>query len=150
LEVVDLRNNMETTIKKWKRIFEVIMANFHFHHHRNKPTYKDKWGSLYGDYKKIHDYQNVTCHNEEYWDMSTKDKVSHGLLTNFSKVFFELIDIFMNNRPCFNPPHSRDFMNPNDDVYRVVFFHDFSPCEKLGSNEEFNCEKTMERNDHPL
>jgi mannose/fructose/N-acetylgalactosamine-specific phosphotransferase system component IIB len=66
LEVVDSRNNMETTIKKWKHIFEVIMANLHFHHHCNKPTYKDKWGSLYGDYKKIHDYQNVTCHNAEY------------------------------------------------------------------------------------
>jgi hypothetical protein len=47
LEVVDSRNNMETKIKKWKHIFEVIMANFHFHHHRNKPIYKVKWGSLY-------------------------------------------------------------------------------------------------------
>jgi predicted metal-dependent RNase len=47
LEVVDLRDNMETTITKWKHIFEVIMVNFHFHHHYNRPTYKDKWGSLY-------------------------------------------------------------------------------------------------------
>jgi hypothetical protein len=58
LEVVDLRDNMETTITKWKHISKGVMANFqsHYHHHRNIPTYKDKWGSLYGDYKKIRDY----------------------------------------------------------------------------------------------
>jgi hypothetical protein len=44
LEVVDSRDNMETIITKWKHIFEVIMVSFHFHHHRNRPTYKDKWG----------------------------------------------------------------------------------------------------------
>jgi hypothetical protein len=27
---------------------------------------------------------------------------------------FEFIDIFMNNRLCFNPLHSRDFMNPKN------------------------------------
>jgi hypothetical protein len=41
-------------------------------------------------------------------------------------------------------------MNPNDDVYCVVFFHDFSPCENLGFNEEFNCEKAMERDASPF
>ncbi len=56
----------------------------------------------------------------------------------------------MNSKPCFNPPHLRDFMNPNDDVYCVVFFHDFSPCENLGFNEEFNCEKAMERDASPF
>jgi hypothetical protein len=67
---------METTITKWKCIFEVIMENFHFHHHYDEPTCKDKWEALYGNYKKIHYYQNVTSHNEEYWDMFVKDKVS--------------------------------------------------------------------------
>jgi len=36
LEVdVDSRDNMETTITKWKHIFLVVTANFHSHHHRN-------------------------------------------------------------------------------------------------------------------
>ncbi len=88
LEVdVDSRNNMEITIKKLKHISKVIMANFHYHHHCNGPTYKDKWGSFYGDYKKIHEYQNVTCHNEEYQNMSVKNKVSQGLSKNFNNVF---------------------------------------------------------------
>jgi hypothetical protein len=105
---------------------------------------------LYGDYKKIHDYQNVSNHNEEYHDMSIKDKVLQGLLRNFSRVCFELIDIFMNSKHCFNPPHSRDFMNPNDDVYYVVFFHDFSPCENMGSNEKLNCEEALEKDASPF
>jgi diaminopimelate decarboxylase len=35
---VDSRNNMETTIRKWKHIFEVVMANSRSHHHHNRPT----------------------------------------------------------------------------------------------------------------
>ncbi len=105
----DSKDNMETTITKWKHISKVVMANSHSHHHHNEPTYKDKWGSFYGDYNKIHDYQNVICHNEEYWNMSMKNKVSQGLSKNCSKVFFELIDIFMNSRPCFKPPTFKRF-----------------------------------------
>jgi hypothetical protein len=56
----------------------------------------------------------------------------------------------MNKIPCFNLSHSRNFMNPNDDVYCVVFFHDFSPCENLRSNEEFNYEEAMGEMHHPL
>jgi hypothetical protein len=77
LEIVDLKDNMETTITKWKHISKGVMANSqsHYHHHHNIPTCKDKWGSLYGDYKKIHDYQSVIGHNEKYWDMFVEDKV---------------------------------------------------------------------------
>jgi len=46
-------------------------------------------------------------------------------------MFLELIDIFMNSRPCFNPLHLRDFMNLNDDVYCVVFFHVIFHCVKI-------------------
>jgi len=56
----------------------------------------------------------------------------------------------MNSKPCFNPSHSRDFVNPNDDVYHAIFFHDFSTCENLGSNEKLNCEKATERDASPF
>jgi hypothetical protein len=77
LEVVDLKDNMETKITKWKHIFKGIMANFqsHYYHHHNKPICKDKWRSFYGDYKKIHDYQSVINRNLKYWDMFVEDKV---------------------------------------------------------------------------
>jgi hypothetical protein len=150
LEVDDLTNNMETIITNWKRLSKVVMANSHFHHHYNGPTYKNKWVSLYGDYKKIHEFQSVTCHNEKYWDMFAKYRVSQGLPIFFSIMFFGFINIFMNSIPCFNPSHSKDFMNPNDDVYHAIFFHDFSTCENLGFNEKLNCEEAMERNASPF
>jgi hypothetical protein len=43
---------MQTTITKWKCIFEIGMAYSHSHHHHNEPTCKDKWRSLYADLKK--------------------------------------------------------------------------------------------------
>ncbi len=41
-------------------------------------------------------------------------------------------------------------MNSNDDVYWTVFFHDSSPCENLGFNEELNCKEAMGRNASPF
>ncbi len=64
-------------------------------------------------------------------------------------MYFDLIDIFMNSKTCFNPLHSRDFVN-FDDVYCAIFFHDFSPSENLGSNEELNCEDALEKYASPF
>jgi len=51
---------------KWKHIAKLVMANVNVeHHHNGSPTYKDKWGSLYGEYKKIHDYMNSIGHNKK-------------------------------------------------------------------------------------
>ncbi len=38
LEVVDLKDNMETFVKKWKRILEIVINNGRFEHHLNIPT----------------------------------------------------------------------------------------------------------------
>jgi hypothetical protein len=91
---------------------EVVMVNGHSEHHHNGPTCKDKWGPLYGEYKNIHDYISGTGHIEEYWEMSIKERTTQSLPKYFFKVYFELIDSFMHNKTYFNPPHSRDFMNP--------------------------------------
>jgi len=45
----------------------------------------------------------VTNHNENYWEMFVKYKATQGLSKNFNILFFELIDAFMNIKPCFNP-----------------------------------------------
>jgi hypothetical protein len=74
LIVVDFRN-METSITKWKHISTFFMPNGHSKHFHNG-TCNNKWGSFYGDYKKIIDYMGVIGHNEDYWEMSTKDKVT--------------------------------------------------------------------------
>jgi hypothetical protein len=51
----------------------------HFEHSYNKITYKAKWGSFYGDYKKIHDYMGVIKHNKKNKDMPIENKVAQGL-----------------------------------------------------------------------
>ncbi len=51
---------------KWKCIVKNIMANGHFEYHRNEIGCKNKWGFLFGNYKRIHDYMKGIDHNEEY------------------------------------------------------------------------------------
>ncbi len=51
---------------------------------------------------------------------------------------------------AFNPPHSRDFMIPNEDVYCAPPYHNSSPCENLKFNEELNNEKVVERDASPF
>jgi len=69
LIVVDFRDNMETSIKKWKCILTFIMTNGHFKHFHNETICKDKWGFSNGDCKKMNNYKDVTNHNEDYWKM---------------------------------------------------------------------------------
>ncbi len=119
LGLVDSRDNMETSITKWKRISTIVTGNGRFEHFHSGMAYKDKWGSLYGDYKNINAYKIVTCHNEDYWEMSTKNKLAQGLFGSFYKSYFAFIHDFMHNKPCFNPPHSQDLMDLKYDVYHT-------------------------------
>ncbi len=36
-------------------------------HMKNGFAYKDKWGSILKEFKKIFDYMFRTWHNEDYW-----------------------------------------------------------------------------------
>jgi len=83
-------------------------------------------------------------HNKKYWDMFAKEKITQGWPKNFSKMFFELINSFMSSKPCFNPPHMRDFMNLNDDVYHTPTYHVSSSCDDHEIIEEFNNEEVVE------
>jgi len=51
LDIVDSIKNMETIITKWKHIFELVMTNGQYVHHRNGTMCKGKWGFMYGNYK---------------------------------------------------------------------------------------------------
>jgi hypothetical protein len=103
-----------------------------FEHPCNVLACKDKTRSFYGKYKKIHNYMmNGTCHNEEYREMLIEDKIAQNLPKQFCKVFFKLMDSFMNNIPCFNPPHSWDFMNLKDDVYHTASYNDSSASDDI-------------------
>jgi hypothetical protein len=48
MDKVDPRDQFETTITKWKKIFVVVMNVDLFLHMRNGLACKDKLGSIYG------------------------------------------------------------------------------------------------------
>ncbi len=104
---------METLVTKWKCIIELVNTNGSFEHHHNEPTCKDKWGFLCGKYKNIHDYVSSMSHNKEYSEIYAKDKNMQSFPKHFRKMYFEFIDSFMSNKPCFNPPNSQGYMNPS-------------------------------------
>lgn len=61
-------------------------------------------------------------------------------------MYFELINSFMNNKPCFNPLHFQDFKNSNDDVYHAPPFQDFSLiCDDVECVEKLNNEEALEK-----
>ncbi len=47
--------------------------------HCNGSTCKDKWGTIYGNFKNIHDHMNGYGLDEEYWNMNLKHKIDLGL-----------------------------------------------------------------------
>ncbi len=89
----------------------------HKTHMGNIPTCKEKWTTVYGVYKRIPDQMVATCQNEIFWNMCATNRLTSNLPRLFNKSIFKMIDSFMNRRPIFEPPHSHDFMDPNDNVY---------------------------------
>lgn len=57
-------------------------------------------------------------HNEKYWNINPKDKFDLGLPKHFTKLYY-IFDLFMSDKCYIKPPHSQDFMKPNDDIYHV-------------------------------
>jgi len=53
--------------------------------------------------------------------MSTANRLASNLPRLFNKNIFEMIDLLMNNPPIFQLPHSRDFMDFNDNIYIPKF-----------------------------
>jgi hypothetical protein len=68
---------------------------------KNGPTYKKKWATIFGEYKKIQDYMVGTSHKEEFWNILPANRMALNLQRLFHKVIYEMIDAFMNSWPIF-------------------------------------------------
>jgi hypothetical protein len=88
---------------------------------RNGPACKEKWASIYDEYRRIQDYMVGTGHNEEKWSISPADKMAQDLPRVFVKSICEMMDAFKSSRPNFEPPQSQDFMDPNNNVFNPKF-----------------------------
>ncbi len=69
LGVVDSRDCFKSTIVKWKKIATLMMGCGHNAHVKNGPTCKEKWTTLYNDYKWIWDYMVEMGRKEKFLDM---------------------------------------------------------------------------------
>jgi hypothetical protein len=78
---------------------------------------RDKWQTLFGEYKKIFDYKGRTGNNEDYFRMASKRRKDLGLPVNFCSSQYRDMERFLSQRPCLNPPHQRDTLDDNDQVY---------------------------------
>jgi hypothetical protein len=78
---------------------------------KNGLACKEKWATIYGDYKRIQDYMGVMRQNDHFWSMFATNKLAYLSPVLFNKNIFKIIDSFMSNQPIFQPPHSRDFMD---------------------------------------
>jgi len=120
LDKLDPRDKFETFVAKWKKIFEVVMSASFSQYLRNGLAYKNKWGSILGDFKKLFNYMLGIGHNEDYWALSSQEKALHHLPHHFGCDMYEMIHDFMGNRPIFNPPHVRDMMDDGDENYKSI------------------------------
>ncbi len=50
---VDPWDQFQIVITKWKTVFVIIMNVGNSQHMKNDPTYKDKWGAISREFKKI-------------------------------------------------------------------------------------------------
>jgi hypothetical protein len=64
--LVDPQEQFETTIVKWGQFAKTITQDGNSLHPCNDSTCKDNWGSIYDDFKRIHDYMQSNGHNETY------------------------------------------------------------------------------------
>jgi hypothetical protein len=120
------------------------MALNHSAHAKNEPACKEKWTTLYIDYKRIRDYIIGMGHNEFFRNMSIIDKVSMNLLRMFNRSIYKMIDTFMKTRPIFQPSHFRDFMDPTDVVYNPLLHEEIKSVTVDGEGS-LMCEIDLEQ-----
>ncbi len=127
-----------------KKIIASVMASSHSAHVKNGPACKEKWTTLYIDYKWIQDYIVRMGHNEFFWNISIVDKVSMNLLKMFNKSIYEMIDTFMKTRSIFQLPHFRGFMDPIDAMYNPLL-HEEIEFVAVGGEGSSICEVDLEQ-----
>jgi hypothetical protein len=71
IDLVDLCDQFQRTVTKWKNIIVCVMDACCCQHVKNKPTYRNKWHDFNRDQKILFYYMVKIGHNEKYWLLST-------------------------------------------------------------------------------
>jgi hypothetical protein len=113
----DNRELMETAIQKWTKVANDVSKADFSSHYRGALACKDKWQTLFADFKKISDYKGATGNSEDYFHMANKRRKELTLPPNFCSSHFWEMEKFLGQRPCLNPPRQVDsFINDDDDI----------------------------------
>jgi hypothetical protein len=70
IDLVDLCDQFQTMVTKWKNIIECVMDACCCQHVRKKTTYRNKWHAFKRDFKILFYYMVKIGQNEEYWLLS--------------------------------------------------------------------------------
>jgi hypothetical protein len=100
----DNRNLMESAMKKWSKIATDVSNTGFSAHFRGAMVCKDKWQTLFADYKKISDYRSATRSREDYFHMPSKRRKELILPSNLCSFHFREMEKFLSQHPCLNPP----------------------------------------------
>ncbi len=66
LNKMDPQDQFQTMVTTWKKYSTKIMIVNFFQHTKNGPMCKNKWGSIFKEFKKIFDYSLRIGQNEDY------------------------------------------------------------------------------------
>ena len=87
-------------------------------HYRDGMACIGKWHLLLPDYRRVADYYARTgINNEEYWLLIPNELTAEKLSKAFSKEIYIRIHEWFGRRPQIQPPHVRDLLNPQDNVF---------------------------------
>jgi hypothetical protein len=112
----DSRDLMESATQKWTKVANDVSKAGFSAHYRGALACKDKWQTLFADYKKISDYKGATGNREDYFYMGSKRRKELTLPPNFCASHYREMEKFLSQRPCLNPPRQVDsFMDDDDD-----------------------------------
>jgi hypothetical protein len=125
MTIIDQRYYMDTAYEKWNKIASFVMnetanALQGKSYHRTGAMCQNKWGALFGEYKKIRDWMKGTGHNENYWTMDPERREHFDLPKYFISSRYEEMDAFLKDRPALNPVHTRDRMDAGDAPFKCL------------------------------
>jgi len=83
---------LRTQASNGKKKITTMMGFGHNTPIRDVLTYKEKWATIYGVYKRIWDHTGVMCQNEDFWNMCAANILASNLLKLFNKSIFKMID----------------------------------------------------------
>lgn len=108
---------MKMATTRWTRFAEAVAQAGCSKFPRVAHACKDKWTTLFSDYKKLFDYKTETELHEDYFRMSSKRSKELYLPPNFSSTHDRDMDRFLHQRPCLVPPHQKETMGDDDHVF---------------------------------